>query len=263
MDETLPGTVSLTLNQALDQWQHWRKPPHARPHLEAVLDAGRSNTSLKVGDGQRSWVVRIDGFPSERMGLSRDAEWRALQNAAAADLAPQPAYRNPALRVLVCEYCEARPGAISSLAEVAALLRNIHQLPAIKFRLDPLHRARAYLSVLGERELPDALLAACERLDPVPLTLCHNDLLRANRLMGKHHMLALDWEYAAMGDPLFDLAAVIEGDDMSDDEAKALHTAWLGDLPTAAEQTRLADQRRVYRELAALWARAMPVLQHT
>ncbi len=261
MDETLPGAVRLTLTQALDQWQHWRSPPDNRPELDRLLGAGRSNTSVRVVDGNRYWVVRVDGFAAERMGLSREAEWRALQQAADASLAPQPTYRNPALGVIVCEYCEPQHGAADSLAGLAALLRGIHSLPPVKYRLDPLHRARTYLSVLGERELPVLLLEACERLEPVPLVLCHNDLLSANRLIFDNRMLALDWEYAAMGDPLFDLAVVIEGDDLTDDEADALHQAWLAETPQDQARNRLADQRIVYRELAALWERALPVLQ--
>ena len=140
------------------------------------------------------------------------------------------------------------------------LLREIHRLPAVRHRLDPLARARRYLTLAGGGELPVELVAACDRLErekPAP-RLCHNDLLRANRLYSKGVLLALDWEYAAVGDPLFDLAAIIEGDGLSEARAGALHRAWRGQAPTAAQAARLEDQRRVYRSLAALWEQIAP-----
>jgi thiamine kinase-like enzyme len=38
-----------------------------------------------------------------------------------------------------------------------------------------------------------------------PIAFCHNDLLNENFLFDDHIRI-LDWEYAAMGDPFFDLA---------------------------------------------------------
>ncbi len=261
MDQALPRSIRLSLEQALDQWQHWRPAPAARPLPVRSLGAGRSNTSVLVGEGPRHWVVRIDGVRSERLGLNRDAEWRALENAAAAGLAPQPVYRNPALGVVVCSYLETSPETVDSIAGLARLLRSIQSLPAIKFRLDPLQRARRYLEVLGERELPAPLDEACAALQPTAHVLCHNDLLRANRVPTVDGLLALDWEYAAMGDPLFELAVIVEGDGLTEDEAQALHQAWLGEAPSEVAREQLLLQRSVYRELATLWERAMDVIK--
>lgn len=225
-----------------------------------ILTAGRSNTSIRTGDGERHWVVRIDRHDPRQLGLSRDAEWRCLQMAAEAGLAPWPVYRNPSLGTLVCEYHTPEQGTEEDVEQIAMLLREIHRLPAVRQRLDPLARARRYLALAGGGELPVDLVEACKRLEqgrPAP-RLCHNDLLRANRLHSKGALLALDWEYAAMGDPLFDLAVIIEGDDLSEARASALHRAWRGTAPTAAEADQLHDQRRVYRSLAALWERIAP-----
>ena len=50
---------------------------------------------------------------------------------------------------------------------------------------------------------------------------CHNDLLAANFIHGGERLWLVDWEYAGMGDPAFDLAnfAVNNGlDEAGDDE---------------------------------------------
>jgi aminoglycoside phosphotransferase (APT) family kinase protein len=255
METSLPQPVRLRLGQTLAQWRRWQCAPVQAPETVEILTAGRSNTSVRVGDGERHWVVRIDRQDPRRLGLSREAEWRCLLMAADAGLAPRPVYRDLSLGTLVCEFHAPEPGPEEEVEKITVLLRAIHKLPAVRHRLDPLARARRYLALAGGSELPEALREACRRLEedmPAP-RLCHNDLLRSNRLYSRGVLLALDWEYAAMGDPLFDLAAIIEGDGFSEERARALHWAWRGRAPTATEAARLEDQRLVYRSLAALW----------
>lgn len=263
MDEALPKPVRLRLEQTLAQWSHWNGAPGRQPDTVCQLAGGGHNTSMKVSDGERCWVVRLDGFNPASLGINRAVEWRALEQAAAAELAPRPVYRNPDLGALVCEYAEADPDAVDSIASVALLLRGIHALPTVKSRLDPMQRGRRYADLAGIEDLPGDMLEALERLQQAPaeLALCHNDLLAANRLRSGGRLLALDWEYAASGDPLFDLAVVIEGDNLTDEEAEVLHQAWLDRDPESEEQDRLADQRVVYQGLAALWEEAVAALQ--
>lgn len=263
MDEALPKPVRLRLHQALEQWSRWSGGPARRPDPICQLAGGGHNTSVKVGDGERHWVLRLDGFNPASLGISRSVEWRALQQAAAVDLAPRPVYQNPDLGVLVCEYAEPDEDAIDSIATVALLLRRIHALPTIKYRLDPMQRGRRYADLAGIEELPGDMVEALERLQqsPADQALCHNDLLAANRLCSDGRLLALDWEYAATGDPLFDLAAVIEGDNLTDEEAEVLLQAWLDRDPDDEELQRVQDQRVVYRSLGALWEEAVAALQ--
>jgi aminoglycoside phosphotransferase (APT) family kinase protein len=266
MVETLPHAVRLRLEQALAQWRHWRDGPAQPPQPEARLEQGISNTSIRVVAGDRRWVVRLDKVNPVRLGISRAAEWHALEHAAAAQISPQPSYYNPDIGVLVCDFCEATdtPEGAEEIADVAGLLRTIHTLPAVRFRLDPLARAQRYASIAGSKPTPD-FIATCERLAngaPTPV-LCHNDLLRANRLRSHAgNLLALDWEYVAMGDPLLDLAAVIEGDSLDDASALRLLELWLEDSATEAQLSRLADQRLIYRELGRLWEAAFQRLSN-
>ncbi len=263
MDPTLPRPVSLRLDQALGQWRRWSTPPDREPEFLAPMPRGHTNTTVFVTDGQRQWVVRIDGFDPHRLGLSRSVEWRVLYKAAAAGLSPQPVYANPDIGVLICEYLEPDPEPVADLEAVAALLRNIHALPPVRFHMDPEQRARRYLHLSDGGDISEKLLEACKEIDAMPPVqcLCHNDLLLANRLEHGGKVYALDWEYAAMGDPWFDLAAVIEGDGLSDDQAETLHAAWLQRAPDAAELRRLDLNRRIYWELSALWADAMKALE--
>ena len=261
---TLPSIVRLKLEQTLAQWRHWQPKPSSQPVVVERLDRGISNFSVKVAAGDGQWVVRIDRVAPERLGLSRNAEWRAMQLAAAEGLCSHPVYRNPQIGCLVTPFQRGDSApSTDDMNALATLLRGIHALPKIKFRLNPLHRALRYLAVVGEQIMPQALMDVCESLDanaPEPV-LCHNDLLRDNRLASGGRLLALDWEYAAVGDPFFDLAVIVEGDGLDDEQANSLLEHWLDTPASPEQQHRLHLQRQVYRELTRLWGLAFERLR--
>ena len=261
MVASLPPAAQLKVRQALAQWRHWHCEPQlaAEPALQRTLDGGLSNTSVLVSSGDREYVLRLDGHSPQRLGLSRAAEWRAHQNAAASHLAPEPVYFNPELGVLVSAYRRQDPELLRGAEEldaIATLLRGIHALPAVKFRLQPLDRATHYLGLLGESTPPENFIQACSRLSEATQScLCHNDLLRENRLQHKGRLMAIDWEYTAVGDPWFDLAAICEGDGLDAAACRQLSEAYLRAPPTPAQEQRLRDNRLAYGYLTELWRR--------
>ncbi len=93
--------------------------------------------------------------------------------------------------------------------------------------------------------------------------LCHNDLLRANRIYSAGRLWALDWEYCAMASPWYDIAVVINGDSLSAPDADALLNAYLGRAPHAEERDTLHQYGCIYRYLELLWYLALdkPVLE--
>jgi thiamine kinase len=270
MAAPLPRTVRLKLRQTLALWRHWQCDPplpHA-PQVVAPLTAGISNFSVLVEAGRR-YAVRIDGADPAACGLDRQGERRTLQAAHVAGLAPAPRYCNPALGALVCDYLPPDPQQSAAPAEVGRLLRAIHRLPPTRQRLDAGERILRYESALGQsgdplaaalREYRSAVLACLEAGDDWRgrTVLCHNDLLSANRLRSRGRLWALDWEYSAMGNPLYDLAVVAAGDELGEAQSVELLAAYLERQPGAAERRALLRQGCVYRYLELLWYLARP-----
>lgn len=265
MAPSLPRPVQLKLDQTLAQWRRWRcEPPlHDVPHAVQVLGTGHSNYSILVAGATR-FVVRIDGVNPAAHGLNRQGEWRILHAAHAAGLAPRPCYFNPDLGSLVCEYLEPRQEAPQSPADVARLLRCIHRLPASHSRLELRERIGRYERQLAHRQqpLPEALerlregVATClarTQARGCDSVLCHNDLLRANRIASRGPLQAIDWEYSAMGDPLYELAVVICGDELCPAVAAELVSHYLERRPRREERQALHDYAAIYRYLALLW----------
>ena len=275
MTDVLPRHIRLKLEQTLAQWPHWHCEPalaHA-PKIVAVLTPGISNFSVLVESGQ-GFVVRIDGVNPATHGLNRQTEWRALVAARLAGLAPTPRYFNPELGSLVCDYLSPDEKQALCIADVAALLRNIHQLPARHCRLDLAERILRYEKQLEHRNTSQPPLLARVR-DPVlalldsikqqshPVSLCHNDLLQANRIYSAGQLWAIDWEYCAMGSPWYDIAVVVNGDSLSAAQTDELLAAYLGRPATSAEQQTLHQYGCIYRYLELLWYQTLerPALQ--
>jgi len=252
--------VSPRLAAALATSAAWAiepRPP-GQPRVLRRLPGGESNESWLVAWGDRRLVLRLDGVDPAAPGLDR-AEEVALQGAAAtAGLAPQPRFGGADF--LVSDYAGDRvsdnaadesggPDPADPVAR-ARLLRAIHALQAPARRLVP----AAYLEACEARAgpvppaLPVLARKHCAALtspgdDPV---LCHNDLTAANCLRHRGRLLAIDWEYAALGSRWLDLARA------TGDSAAAVD-AYLARPPTRAERTALAAARALLPYLDALW----------
>jgi thiamine kinase-like enzyme len=269
MASPLPPHVQLKLEQTLAQWRQWQCQPalECAPAVVTTLGSGIGNFSVLVEAG-RQFVVRIDGLNPAANGLSRQTEWRTLLEAHRAGLAPRPRYFNPDLGSLVCDYLPHDKEQGADLADVAHLLRDIHQLPDRHHRLDLAERIRRYENMLAHRhdtaktgvmDCQDRMKALLREVAGAPATtaLCHNDLLRANRVYSGGKLWALDWEYCAMGSPLYDLAVIIHGDALDPGEATELVEAYLGNPADTATLDSLYAYGCIYRYLELLWYQAL------
>jgi thiamine kinase-like enzyme len=274
MVSRLPRHIQLKLEQTLAQWHQWQCDPAltGAPGVVEVLAPGIGNFSVLV-EAQQRFVVRIDGLNPTANGLNRQAEWRALADAHRSGIAPCPRYFNPELGSLVCDYLPPDEDRKAGMDDVATLLLAIHRLPARHHRLDLAERIPRYEKLLEHRVAPlafdvtschNAVMALLREVERIPgrAVLCHNDLLRANRVYSGGRLWALDWEYCAMGSPLYDLAVVINGDAMTAADAESLVRNYLGRTPRSEERHALHLYGGIYRYLELLWYQALerPVL---
>jgi len=87
---------------------------------------------------------------------------------------------------------------------------------------------------------------------PVELRPCHNDLLNANFIDDGTRIRIVDWEYAGMGDPAFDLGNFSINHELTRDEDAALLAAYDGDV-TPHRLARLTVMRVVSDFREAMW----------
>jgi thiamine kinase len=275
MLQSLPANIRLKLDQTLDQWHQWNCSPVVTraPTIVKVLTAGISNYTIMVESEQR-FVVRIDGFNPSAHGLCRQTEWRTLDAAYKMGLTSRPCYFNPDLGSLVCGYLTPESTQRLQFVDIARLLHSIHRLPTRHYRLNLGNRILRYKKLLEHQgRAHDNPTLLCSKAvsglvrqiteEPGESVLCHNDLLRANRIYSGGKLWAIDWEYCAMGSPWYDLAVIINGDDLPDHQSEVLVKAYLGRAPNDWERSELYRYSCVYRYLELLWYQTLekPILE--
>ncbi len=179
----------------------------------APLGGGITNRNFRVEVGDEAFVLRIGGEDTQLLGIDRSAEHAASCVAAELGLAPEVvAFLEPE-GYLVTRYVDGVVGRVD-VAQVGETLRRLHDGPAIPNRFDSFRVVEAYRAIAEERgvgippvyERASELARRIERQRrDAALRPCHNDLLNANFIDDGARLWIVDWEYAGMGDPFFDL----------------------------------------------------------
>lgn len=254
------------LVELLDEWRPG--DGDELPEVEAVFSAGHSNRSFLIRHAGRRYVARLPVKHAVRLGVDRLVERRVLERAARIALGPEVVYCNPVRGTLVTVYLEARPLRVEGLAagdtidRLAGALQLLHRQKLDVPEVDIAERIRMYARELQSGDARGWLrarrwLAVARhvleqyRFARYRSVLCHNDLNPQNVLESDGELRFIDWEYAARGDPFFDLATLAEecGFDTLDRERLLLAYGTIGD--SAIE--RLFRARVLYRLLGVLW----------
>ena len=87
---------------------------------------------------------------------------------------------------------------------------------------------------------------------PFTPKICHNDLLNAN-FLDDGQIRILDWEYAGMGDPAFDLANFSTHHEFTNDQDRWLLECYFGEV-TAENWARIKLLKVISDFREAMWA---------
>jgi thiamine kinase-like enzyme len=268
-DDILRGELAEELTAALQ-----RVPEIAGRDLTlTALSGGITNRNFLItsaGTDDR-WVIRLAGNDTHLLGISREVEHAATVAAAGVGVGPEVAAFIRPEGYLVTRFIVGSPVSDEAIHQpitierVADSIRRIHGGPAIPGLFVPLRIADAYLALATSRGVPvpsgwfDAATVGTriERalLDaPTPMLPCHNDLLNANFIDDGERIRIVDWEYAGMGDPFFDLGNFSVNHGLSETEDHALLAAYdQTDAPTSARLARLTLMRVVSDFREAMW----------
>jgi len=230
------------------------------------LGGGPASDSWLLEVSGKKFVLRLDKPAARSLGLDRQAEIKVLQAVSAADIGPEPVWADRARGIMVCTYIEGETWSIEDagnpalLRELALTLKKLHALPALGRQFEPAAAARRYASDIGTaaaRRMAERAgkLAASLQAEINHPALCHNDLVHTNII---HHgpVYLIDWEYAAVGDPFFDLAVVVRHHQLSAALTEVFLQAYFGVL-RPAQLEKLEAFCSLYDYLAGLWYLSM------
>ena len=241
------------------------------------LEGGVNRRSFVVELGAARWVLRLP-TPGAAGLLDVATEAVAMRAAAAAGLAPAVVAVDVANGSLLTELREgadawtaADARKPANVARAARLLRALHAVDAPLPVYAAERISRGYLAALGAGASPELarfggarseawgeeLLELARELDArhPPTALCHNDVVAAN-VLDDGELLLVDFEYAARGPPLLDLAGLAGMNDFTQAQRRELLAAYRdaegAATPTLAELDRAV---RMVRLMSFFWAR--------
>ncbi|MGH8137224.1 MAG: phosphotransferase [Steroidobacteraceae bacterium] len=232
MVEDLPfsRTRELSLAEALaDALAH--VPGYARddPEVELVrLPGGSVNCSYRVCTPVGRFVLRLSPGPDAWLTSDRSVERELHARAAAAGIAPHIVRADERDRWLITELVDGRLWTSADFATAASLtrlgdtLRRLHAVPPpASGRFDLLEALAAYASRIESAAagrprgrlghyLEEAAQAwrtsgASQR----PVAILHHDLHASNLIESPDGLKLIDWECAAVSDPLLDIACIL------------------------------------------------------
>ena len=215
-----------------------------RVHSIEILAHGITNSNYVVDLGDERVVVRVPGNDTHLLGIDRTNEVVAGSLAAAIGVGPEVLATDEPPGCIVFRFIDGRPVSTTELAEepmlahFAETLRLVHHAGTTPTIWNPYNVVRDHRDVATARgvEAPFNALFAFELLERIeivrpfrPAVLGHNDLLNANFLFDDR-LRIVDWEYAGMSDPFFDLANVSVNNGFPMDAEITLLRHYIGDV---------------------------------
>lgn len=210
------------------------------------LEGGITNQNYRVALGDEQFVLRVGGQNTHLLGIDREREHSCTAIAARLGVGAEVvSYRATAqTQVLVTRFIPgtqlttARASSPLTLPRIVTTIARYHHGPAFPGTFSPFETTRAYYQLASARAgalpatLPQALHLMAqieEATGPRQLVRpCHNDLLAANFIDDGQDIRIVDWEYAGMGDPFFDLGNFAANQALNEEQCALLMQLYAG-----------------------------------
>lgn len=239
------------------------------------------HVTVKIpNDGERKELaVRLPGMGTEEM-IDRADEKKSTQLAFMLGIEPHlfwfDAVTGEKVSAFICEAATMHPADLrtrENILRVAQTFRKLHscgQNTGVDF--NPVQIAQTYENVIlrnegelfeGYAEIKTFVNSLNEkyfsRVEKVP---CHNDALCENWMLQKNGtMFLIDWEYAGMNDPMWDLADVSIEAELTPEMEELLMEAYLGHKAEKADWWRMSTNKIMIDYLWSLWGKARAVFE--
>ncbi len=244
----------------------WSGPVEPEP-----LAGGITNLNFVVADRGERFVVRVaDDIPVH--GVMRFNELAASRAAFAAGVSPEVVFAEPGALVLRfidgATYGETEVRAAQAAGRIVPLIRRVHeeipkhyQGPLLAFWVFQVVRGYAVSLRQGDSrmrgEVPRDLEVNAElepALGPGRMVFGHNDLLPANFMDDGERLWLIDWDYAGLNTPLFDLANLASNNQFSAAEEDGLLEAYFETPASDEMRMNLKDMKCASLLRESMWS---------
>ena len=184
-------------------------------------------------------VIRLDLPSASLLAIDRGTEAMLLESIQHLELAPKILYQDAAEGILIWEFIKGNELLLnahnqeSCLQLLGSALNAIHgsSIPnnCIDIFSESLHLYKNLLEYSSHQPLLQKTLSLYNELsaDDITYVLSHNDLHKRNILWNKQCYF-LDWEYAGLNHPCFDIASLVKTYKLNKNEFHALLIGYCG-----------------------------------
>ncbi|WP_227765584.1 choline kinase family protein [Zhaonella formicivorans] len=245
---------------------------NARINRIEVLPGGLTNFNFKVTIDGVTYALRIAGDGTMEY-LDRPGEKHNAQIMSDLGINAPIIYYDETTGNQVCKYIDDSitlhiPDMQQEkyLSKAAKVFKKYHDCgKQFKAHFDPLKEADVYRKLLIEKnfdfyEGAEKMEEYLERIKkayakhPPKLAPCHNDPLCENWLDDNKNFYLIDWEYAGMNDPMFDLGALSLEASLTPEQERFLLTEYYGRDITEQEYGSLVINKFLCDALWSYWA---------
>ncbi len=210
--------------------------------ITPVGTQGYCNFNYRIETATHTYLWRV--FKEE--GIDRQREFMLQQKAAALGIAPHPLLLDLGAGCMITEFVEGEHLKMLSESRMKSLAKSLQKLHTIEVDMPPL--------VLYElvKEHHETIEQAFEVIEahPKETVLCHNDLNPQNLIWQENETTLVDFEYAAVNDRYFDVAAVCEEFGFAEAEQEDFCIFYFdGDYMNE----KVEAYRVIYRQLCKEW----------
>ena len=207
------------IKSTLKAWQNWEpaKPLTAPPSLGRRFAQGSGHTLYEINDCS-DLVLRVRHQKTSMLPGGFDREIKIWTKAAAQGAAPKLVYVDKKNHTVVCQRAHVlkKP---PDARQLITLMSRIHSISPCPWTLDLNSQMSRYLYLIprSDRINWQALVnhphtaRAISMIEEDTQYVCHNDLTARNIMCQDKILLAIDWEYAAVGSRYFDAAIAMDG----------------------------------------------------
>lgn len=238
-----------------------RLPHDIRNEIEiAPLGGGMTNQIYQLHRNGETFVLRVFGEGTELLGINRHHERICAAIAAQTGVGAEVLSWIPGDDILLTRFIAGKPLTAATALEPAILecivstIHRCHEGLPFPGYFSPFRDIRAYCQMALERgvALPASYPNTLAQLAEIEIALgavsqpkaCHNDLLASNFINDGQSIKIIDWEFAAMGDPFFDLGLFAADFNLDANECEFLLHCYFGTV-RQADLVRLHLMRMV------------------
>jgi len=212
----LPINNETHLEATLNNWQVMSLAE--KPTVIEKFTAGLNHQTYLISSANKKYVLKLFSQRASRAILAQKITSKK-------NLSPEILYTNKNEDVMLMDYISTESSYDNT--NITSLAQTIKEVHALSYRnidtdfgkFDLLAFITQYRNEIGQTDIPvnnlhHQLLPIVDLYlnDPTPWCFCHNDLVVENCLLSQNenpNTIIIDWEYAQINNPWFDIASVV------------------------------------------------------